>query len=58
MRQTKTCAQFVLSDTEGFFEYIEIFYKRKRKHSALGYLSPTQYLSQWAEKAVAGELAA
>jgi transposase InsO family protein len=43
---------------ERVFEYIEVFYNRKRKHSALGYLSPTQYLSQWAEKAVAGELAA
>jgi len=43
---------------ERVFEYIEVFYNRKRKHSALSYLSPTQYLSQWAEKAVAGELAA
>jgi len=25
------------------FEYIEIFYNRKRLHSTLGYLSPTQY---------------
>ncbi|MCF7798124.1 MAG: IS3 family transposase, partial [Candidatus Marinimicrobia bacterium] len=24
-------------------EYIEIFYNRIRKHSALGYLSPVQY---------------
>lgn len=25
------------------FEYIEIFYNRKRKHSALGYISPVEY---------------
>jgi transposase InsO family protein len=25
------------------FEYIEVFYNRKRRHSALGYLSPTEY---------------
>jgi len=25
------------------FEYIEIFYNRQRRHSALGYLSPEAY---------------
>jgi len=25
------------------FEYIELFYNRQRKHSALGYLSPVEY---------------
>ena len=25
------------------FEYIEIWYNRQRRHSALGYLSPAQY---------------
>ena len=25
------------------FEYIEVFYNRIRRHSSLGYLSPTEY---------------
>ena len=25
------------------FEYIEVFYNRQRRHSALGYLSPESY---------------
>jgi transposase InsO family protein len=28
------------------FEYIEVFYNRKRLHSTLGYLSPAQYESK------------
>ncbi|MFC2125438.1 IS3 family transposase, partial [Bacteroidota bacterium] len=28
------------------FEYIEIWYNRKRKHSTLGYLSPEEYEKQ------------
>ena len=28
------------------FEYIEVFYNRKRRHSSLGYLSPVQYERQ------------
>ncbi|RYV01842.1 hypothetical protein SOPP22_15925 [Shewanella sp. OPT22] len=27
----------------GIFEYIEIFYNRLRRHSALGYVSPAEY---------------
>jgi putative transposase len=27
-------------------EYIEVFYNRRRRHSALGYLSPTHYESR------------
>jgi putative transposase len=29
------------------FEYIEVFYNRKRQHSTLGYQSPMQYLNGW-----------
>jgi len=29
------------------FEYIEVFYNRKRLHSTLGYASPTQFLQDW-----------
>ncbi|NAZ53573.1 IS3 family transposase, partial [Vibrio toranzoniae] len=27
------------------FEYIEMFYNRKRRHSALGHVSPAEYES-------------
>lgn len=27
----------------GIFEYIEVFYNRVRKHSAIGYVSPAEY---------------
>jgi transposase InsO family protein len=40
------------------FEYIEVFYNRKRRHSTLGYQSPIQYLRRWAEKADRGNQAA
>ena len=29
------------------FDYIEVFYNRKRQHSTLGYRSPIQYLERW-----------
>ena len=29
------------------FEYIEVFYNRKRQHSTLGYTSPRQFLAAW-----------
>jgi putative transposase len=31
-----------------FFEYIEDFYNRQRRHSPLGYLSPIAYERRWA----------
>jgi transposase InsO family protein len=32
------------------FEYIVVFYNRKRQHSTLGYRSPVQLLAQWISK--------
>jgi putative transposase len=29
------------------FDYIEVFYNRSRRHSTLGYKSPTQFLNDW-----------
>jgi len=29
------------------FEYIEVFYNRKRQHSTLGYKSPAQFFDRW-----------
>jgi putative transposase len=29
------------------FEYIQVFYNRKRQHSTLGYRSPIQFLENW-----------
>ena len=29
------------------FEYIEVFYNRKRQHSTLGYRSPMQLMENW-----------
>ncbi|MFT5644620.1 MAG: putative transposase [Janthinobacterium sp.] len=32
------------------FEYIGVFYNRKRQHSTLGYRSPIQYLKKWTDE--------
>ena len=29
------------------FAYIEPFYNRRRRHSTLGYKSPTQFMHDW-----------
>ncbi|WP_337241621.1 IS3 family transposase, partial [Proteus faecis] len=29
------------------FDYIAVFYNRRRRHSSLGYRSPTQFLQDW-----------
>jgi len=33
----------------GIFEYIELFYNRKRRHSAIGYISPVEYEQRYNE---------
>lgn len=40
------------------FEYIEVFYNRKRQHSTLGYRSPNQYLQDWYRAQNQGQQAA
>jgi putative transposase len=40
------------------FEYIEVFYNRKRQHSTLGYRSPAQYLDAWSDELNQAKMAA
>lgn len=40
------------------FEYIEVFYNRKRQHSTLGYKSPIQFLDCWISEQNQEKLAA
>ena len=40
------------------FEYIEVFYNRKRQHSTLGYRSPIQFLDHWISEQHQEKLAA
>lgn len=35
---------------QSIFEYIEIFYNRKRRHSTIGYLSPYIFEKQWEQQ--------
>ena len=32
---------------QSIFEYVEVFYNRKRRHSTLAYVSPMAYEAQW-----------
>lgn len=38
--------------TAKIFEYIEMFYNSKRRHSYLGYISPNQFEKQYNEKSL------
>ncbi len=40
------------------FDYIEVFYNRKRRHSTLGYKAPFQYLDDWISVQHGNELVA
>jgi len=40
------------------FQYIAVFYNRRRRHSTLGYLSPTTFLQNWIERQDQQEMAA
>lgn len=37
-----------LAARTALFEYIEVFYNRQRRHSALGYVSPDEFERRWA----------
>lgn len=37
------CFDSITAAKSAIFEYIEVFYNRKRRHSALGYFSPVEY---------------
>jgi transposase InsO family protein len=36
---------------ESIFEYVEVFYNRKRKHSTLNYFSPMAFEARWEQQA-------
>lgn len=40
------------SARQAIFEYIEVFYNRRRVQKRLGYLSPIQFLNAWKQKAL------
>ena len=37
-------------DKRSIFEYIEVFYNRKRLHSTLKYMSPVVFEKQWQQE--------
>jgi putative transposase len=41
---------------QSIFEYIEVFYNRKRRHSTLGYVSPVIFEKQWQQQQISVRL--
>ncbi|MBF0586891.1 IS3 family transposase [Prosthecochloris sp. N3] len=39
---------------QSLFAYIEVFYNRKRVHSALGYLSPVEFMMHYQQSIALG----
>jgi len=35
---------------QSIFEYVEVFYNRKRRHSTLGYISPVMFENRWQQQ--------
>lgn len=35
---------------QSIFEYVEVFYNRKRRHSTLGYISPMAFENRWQQQ--------
>ncbi len=44
--------KFIDEAKAGIFEYIELFYNRKRRHSAIGYFSPVEFEKRYNELSV------
>ena len=42
--------QNVAEAEQALFNYIEIYYNRRRKHSTNGYKSPAHYETEWWDK--------
>lgn len=45
------CYKTRLEAKQSIFEYVEVFYNRKRRHSTLGYFTPMAFEAKWAEQA-------
>jgi transposase InsO family protein len=66
MESWNSTFKFELGDTfdsirhgkEAAFDYIEVFYNQRRRHSSIGYIAPAEYERRWHESQNAAELAA